>query len=206
MNYLKIKYKYPTLLFIITILMISSCFKQHEKVTNKPTLKDYTIGENWSWKYKGVSGEGEVRSNGIDTKEIVDFKGELGLTSGNDTILISDILKPITSKTPRFKWPLVVGKKWTYERTWISQDSTTGKQSQDAEVLSYKEETVEAGTFMAYTIEYKGTISNSRGYSARTDEVWLYAPKIKNFIKLTQIQDDFKYNEELIKYSNPNKK
>ena len=73
-------------------------------------------------------------------------------------------------------------------------------------VVSYKQETVDAGTFMAYTIEYKGTVSNSRGYNAQTDEVWLYAPKIKNFIKMTQTQDGFLYNEELIKYKKPNEK
>lgn len=96
-----------------------------------------------------------------------------------------------------------MGKKWKYENTWTSQDGTTGSQSQDAEVLSYKEETVEAGTFMAYTIEYIGKISNSRGYSADEKEVWLYAPAVKNFIKLTQNQGDFSYVEELIEYSKP---
>ena len=75
--------------------------------------------------------------------------------------------------------------------------------SQDVEVLSYQEETVEAGTFLAYKIQYKGKITNSRGYSANADEVWLYAPEVKNFIKLTQIQDDFRYEEELIEYSKP---
>ena len=68
-------------------------------------------------------------------------------------------------------------------------------------LLSFKKEIVGAGTFMAYTIEYKGTVSNSRGYSAKTDEVWLYAPEIKNFIKMTQVQDGFSYTEELIEYS-----
>ncbi|SIQ62565.1 hypothetical protein [Maribacter ulvicola] len=125
---------------------------------------------------------------------------------GKDTIPVSDIVKPETSKTPKYKWPLEVGKKWKYEKNWTSQDGTTGKQSQDAEVLSFKEERVGAGTFMAYTIEYKGTVSNSRGYNAQTDEVWLYAPGIKNFIKMTQTQDGFLYSEELIRYSNPNKK
>ena len=72
-------------------------------------------------------------------------------------------------------------------------------------MLSFKEEKVRAVTFMAYTIQYKGKISNSKGYSAVTEDVWLYALVIKNFIKMTQIQDDFVYNEELIKYSNPNK-
>ncbi|WP_252735651.1 MULTISPECIES: hypothetical protein [Zobellia] len=46
------------------------------------------------------------------------------------------------------------------------------------EVLSYEEETVEAGTFMAYTIQYTGRTSNSRGYNADEKEVWLYAPAV----------------------------
>ena len=56
---------------------------------------------------------------------------------------------------------------------------------------------------MAYTIEYNGKTSNSRGYSADEKEVWLYAPAVKNFIKLTQNQGDFLYVEELIEYSKP---
>ena len=206
MNHLKSKFQFSKLLLAIVALTMVSCFKQHEKVTHQPTLKEYTLGEKWEWKYKGVSNKGQVRSDGIDARKIVDIDGVLTILIGKDSVPISDLVKPETSETPRFKWPLVVGKKWTYERTWTSQDGTKGKQSQEAEVLSYKEETVEAGTFMAYTIEYKGTISNSRGYSAKTDEVWLYAPKVKNFIKLTQTQDDFFYNEELINYFNPNRK
>tara|TARA_R110002073_G_scaffold128999_3_gene275096 strand:- start:53615 stop:54235 length:621 start_codon:yes stop_codon:yes gene_type:complete len=206
MNYLKSKYQYSKLLYIVALVMMSSCFKQHEKVTNRPKLKDFTIGEKWTWKYKGVSGEGEVRSEGVDVKEIVNLNGELGMTVENDTILISDILKPIKSKTPRYKWPLEVGKKWKYERDFTSAVGVKGIWSQDVEVLSFKEVTVEAGTFMAYTIEYKGAITNSKGLNAKTDDVWVYAPEIKNFIKMTQIQEGFSYSEELIKYSNPNKK
>ena len=206
MKHFKSKTHFSKLLFIITVLMMSSCFKQYEKVTSRPTLKDYTLGETWEWKYKGVSGKGEVRSEGIDVKKIVNLKGELGMTNGNDTILISDILKPNTSKTPRYKWPLEVGKKWKYERDFTSAVGVKGLWSQDVEVLSYKEITVEAGTFMAYTIEYKGAITNSKGLNAKTDDVWIYAPEIKNFIKMTQVQEGFSYSEELIKYSNPNKK
>lgn len=125
------------------------------------------------------------------------------MTIGKDTILVSVIVKPEDSKTPKYDWPLEVGKKWKYENNWTSQDGTTGSQNQDAEVLSYKEETIEAGTFMAYTIEYTGKTSNSRGYSADEKEVWLYAPAVKNFIKLTQHQGDFLYVEELIEYSKP---
>ena len=192
---------------IIMALMMTSCFKQHEKVTIRPTIKDYVIGERWAWEFKGVSGEGEVRSDGVDIKEIVSKNGELALTSGNDTILVSNILKPITSETPRFKWPLEVGKKWKYETSFTSADgSNTGIYSQDAEVISYRKETVEAGSFMAYTIQYKGGITMSNGSFSKTDDIIVYAPEIKNFIKMIQVQDGFSYYEELIEYSSPNKK
>ena len=186
--------------------MLSTCSAIKTEETVQPTLSDYSVGEKWVWKYKGVTDNGEVRSDGEDIRKTVKMPYGLGITIGNDTIPVTDIVKPEKSETPRYKWPLKVGETWKYEKNWTSQDGTTGAQSQDAKVLSFKEETVGAGTFMAYTIEYKGTVSNSRGYNAQTDEVWLYAPDVKNFIKMTQIQDGFVYNEELIKYVNPNKK
>ena len=186
------------------LAMLSACNNPTKSgITQQPTLADYEVGEKWVWKYKGVTTEGEVRSDGTDTREVVSANGELGMIIGTDTIPVADIVKPDESETPKYHWPLEAGKKWKYENNWTSQDGTTGKQSQDAEVLSFKEETVEAGTFMAYTIQYKGKITNSRGYSADVDEVWLYAPAVKNFIKLTQTQDDFHYVEELIEYSKP---
>ncbi|MEZ5056294.1 MAG: hypothetical protein R2879_04580 [Saprospiraceae bacterium] len=49
---------------------------------------------------------------------------------------------------------------------WYYRKSKSG-----CEVLSYKEETVEAGTFMAYTIKYTGKTTNSRGYDADETEI-----------------------------------
>ena len=191
-------------IILIALVILSACNdKTKSSITQQPTLADYTVGEKWVWKYKGVTTEGEVRSDGIDTREIVSADGVLGMIIGNDTIPVADIVKSDESETPKYDWPLEVGKKWKYENSWTSQDGTTGNQSQDAEILSYQEETVEAGTFMAYTIKYIGKISNSRGYSANEEEVWLYAPAVKNFIKLTQTQGDFLYVEELIEYSKP---
>ena len=196
---------YITLFF--ALMMLCACKGQIDSdVTTQPTLSDYNDGEKWVWKYKGVTTQGEVRSEGTDAREIINLMGELHITIGKDTVPVSDIVKPEVSKTPRYKWPLEVGKTWRYEKSWTSQDGTTGTQSQDAKILSYQEERVDAGTFMAYTIEYKGTVSNSRGYNAQTDEVWLYAPELKNFIKMTQTQDGFLYSEELIEYVNPNSK
>ncbi|MFT4850404.1 MAG: hypothetical protein ACI83B_002961 [Sediminicola sp.] len=189
-------------LFIVAITVLYSCTNKIS-TTKQPTLFDYTAGEKWVWKYKGVTKKGIVRSDGEDTREIVSIDGVLGMVIGTDTIQVTDIVKPEESETPKYDWPLEVGKKWKYEKSWTSQDGTKGTQSQDVEVLSFKKETVEAGTFMAYTIQYKGKITNSRGYSADTEDVWWYAPALKNFIKLTQTQDDFLYKEELIKYSKP---
>ncbi len=192
------------ILILLAVVLLSACNDSTKSsTTNQSTLTDYQVGEKWVWKYKGVTTEGEVRSDGKDTREIVSIDGILGMTIGKDTIPVTEIVKPEESETPKYDWPLKVGKKWKYENNWTSQDGTTGSQSQNAEILSYREETVEAGTFMAYTIEYKGKTTNSRGYSADEKEVWLYAPAVKNFIKLTQNQGDFLYVEELIEYSKP---
>lgn len=191
-------------ILLVALVILSACNDGTKtSITHQPTVADYTEGEKWVWKYKGVTTAGEVRSDGTDTRKIVKFDGELGMTIGKDTIPVTEIAKPEESDTPKYDWPLEVGKKWKYENNWTSQDGTTGNQSQTATVLSFQEETVEAGTFMAYTIEYTGTTSNSRGYNADEKEVWLYAPSVKNFIKLTQDQGDFHYVEELIEYSKP---
>jgi hypothetical protein len=192
------------ILILLALVLLSACHDSTKSsTTNQPTLTDYQVGEKWVWKYKGVTTEGEVRSDGTDTREIISFDGALGMTIGKDTIPVTEIVKPEVSETPKYNWPLEVGKKWKYQNSWTSQDGTTGNQSQNAEVLSYQEETVEAGTFMAYTIKYTGKTTNSRGYSANETEVMLYAPAVKNFIKLTQNQGDFHYVEELIEYSKP---
>lgn len=187
---------------LLTIILFTACKSSTKSgITNQPTLPDYQVGETWIWKYKGVTTEGEVRSNGTDKRMIVHMNEGLGMTIGNDTIPLTDIVKVDESETPKYDWPLEVGKTWKYENNWTSQDGTTGTQSQNAEVLSYQEETVDAGTFMAYTIKYIGRTTNSRGYNADEEEVWLYAPAVKTFIKLTQSQGEFLYVEELIEYS-----
>jgi len=192
------------LITLFSLIILCACESpKRTEITQQPTLADYVLGEKWVWKYKGVTTEGEVRSEGTDTRTIVSTDIGLCMTIGKDTIPLTEIVKPEESETPKYNWPLEVGKKWKYENNWTSQDGTSGTQNQTAEILSFREETVEAGTFMAYTIEYTGTTSNSRGYSAEEKEVWLYAPAVKNFIKLIQNQGDFRYVEELIEYSKP---
>ena len=179
----------------------ASVLSAETNVTQQPTQADYKDGEKWIWKYKGVTTAGEIRAEGKDTKKIISQNGVLNMVTQHKTIPLTDIVKPVESKTPRYSWPLQVGKKWTFEQNWKSEDGTEGSTIQDAEVLSYKEETVQAGTFMAYTIKYKGKITNSKGYSADTEDIHLYAPRLKTFIKLTQSQNDYLYIEELVSYT-----
>lgn len=189
-------------IILLSLIILGACGSpKTSDLTQQPTLEDYQVGEKWVWKYKGVTTSGEVRSDGIDTRTIVRMDEGLGMTIDNDTIPLINIVKRDEGETPKYDWPLEVGKKWKYENNWTSQDGTTGTQSQYAEVLSYQEETVEAGTFMAYTIKYSGKTTNSRGYDADEEEIWIYAPAVKTFIKLTQSQGEFNYVEELIEYS-----
>lgn len=145
-----------------------------------------------------------VQDQGEDYQEVVKYKNSLGFYYGNDTVQIKTILNEKPSQTPRYDWPLNEGKKWKYEVKWSKNEGTTGKTSQDAKIVSYYEVTVAAGKFMAYKIEYKGRISNSRGFDGKLVDFWWYVPAIKTYIKHTQDDGEGIYVNELINYSNPN--
>jgi len=201
-GYLRKEMKLLSTIFVI--VMLGACAsKMDTHATKQPTLNDYSLGEKWVWQFKGVADTGVVRVNGVDVREVVNDNGALSIKSSKGIVPIAEMIVPDLSTTPRYKWPLKVGDTWVYESHWTSEDGTKGKTVQDVEVVSYQEETVLAGEFMAYTISYKGNITNSRGYSAYTEEVILYSPEVKNFIKLTQKQEGYLYIEELAEYLKP---
>lgn len=189
------------LLVLVTLAVYG--FADRKESALQPTLADYKVGEKWVWKFKGVTNAGVIRAEGIDIKEVVEENNELKMVIGTKSVPLTDVVVKEESNTPRYSWPLQVGKQWKFEQSWTSQDGTQGKTSQSAEVLSYKEITVEAGSFMAYEIKYTGKITNSTGFSAETVDIHWYAPKVKSFIKLMQIQGDYTYIEELTEYSTP---
>ena len=104
--------KNQILILLALVIHIACNDTTKTSTTQQPSLADYMVGEKWVWKYKGVTTEGEVRSDGTDTREIVSFDGALGMTIGKDTIPVTEIVKPEVSETPKFDWPLEVGKKW----------------------------------------------------------------------------------------------
>lgn len=179
------------------LLLLSSC---SISTTDKPTLNDYKIGEKWIWKWSR-SVEGKVRAKGEDFKEVVDYNGKLGFWNGIDTVQISTILDQKQSNTPFRSWPLYVGKKWKYESEWENNEGTKGKTSQDAEIVSFEELNVVAGKFMAYKIEYKGIVTNSRGFKGEMSDTWWYSPDLKTYIKHVNNDGYGVYTNELTYYS-----
>lgn len=182
---------------LAVLLFLSSC---STLTTNKPALNDYNMGEKWVWHWKR-SIEGAIRAEGEDFQEVVAYQGELGFWNGVDTVLISTVLNQKQSSTPFRSWPLYVGKKWKYESEWENNEGTTGKTSQDAEVISFEELNVVAGKFMAYQIAYKGIVTNSRGFKGEMSDTWWYSPDLKTYIKHINNDGYGVYTNELIRYS-----
>ncbi len=190
------------LVLLIILLIVFSCGNHRSQETGKPNLNDYSVGEKWTWKWESAV-NGEVRGEGKDIQEVVNYKGALALWNGFDTVRISDILNKKTSSTPFRDWPLKVGKKWKYESEWVNESGQKGITSQQAEVVSIEELEVIAGKFMTYKIKYNGFIENyeAGGKGEVTDTFW-YCPELKTSIKHIQKgANNFMYTSELIEYA-----
>ena len=60
------------LIILLSAILFGACDNTKEtNLTQQPTIEDYQLGETWVWKYKGVTTEGEVRSDGTDKRMIV---------------------------------------------------------------------------------------------------------------------------------------
>lgn len=144
--------------------------------------------------------EREIQAEGEDRLEVVQYNGALALWNDADTTQISATEQKKQNDTPFRDWPLIVDKKWKYEHTWVNNERTKGTISQDVEVVSFKEAVVEAGRFMAYKIEYRGRIVNSRGFNGEMNDDWWYCPDLKKDIKHGNEDEHGRYVNELIDY------
>ncbi len=187
-----------TLLIKLAVLLVfTNCVPTK---TDQPSLNEYTMGEIWVWKWER-SVAGEVRASGEDIQEVVAYNGELGLWNGIDTVLLSSTLKPEQSDTPFRNWPLQVGKKWKYVSEWENNEGTKGKTSQDVQIVAFEELSVAAGKYKAYKIEYKGIVTNSRGFKGEMTDIWWYSPDLKTYIKHLNNDGYGIYVNELTSYS-----
>lgn len=199
--------KINTLLAILALLILSACNTSVKPITaNEPTVKDYVVGEQWEYTYKSTSGE-KIMNEGKTTKEVVVYKNRMGFLYGKDTVPITN---PPSKKsaTPNKDWPLEVGKKWKYESEAANGVGDRMTTKQVAEVISYGDVRVKAGTFKAFKIVYTGTIRNHK-YSktgAPSNDIWWYAPALKSYIKHTQDNgavSTYSYVNELSNYVKP---
>lgn len=181
------------------LLVFSNCASTK---TNQPTLKDYTIGEKWTWKWERAV-EGEIRAQGEDIQEVVNYNGTMGLWNGADTVQISKTTNQKQSSTPFRNWPLQVGKNGNTSQNGKIMKVLRGKTSQDAEIVSFEELNVVAGTFKAYKIVYKGIVTNSRGFKGEMTDIWWYSPALKTYIKHINEDGYGVYVNELTSYSKP---
>ena len=183
--------------YMTILISLSSCASL---TTQQPTVNDFRIGEKWTWKWSRTV-EGEVKAEGVDLLEIVGYNGGLGFWNGVDTVQVWDALVQKKSATPFRDWPLKVGKKWKFEDKWENNEGTTGTTSQEVEVVSFGEITVAAGKFMAFKIEYRGTVVNSRGFNGKMNDDWWYAPALKTYVKHVNDDNYGLYVNELIDYA-----
>jgi len=186
------------LISLTLVMILTSCAS---KKTYEPVVKDYQMGEKWTWKWERTV-EGEIRGQGQDTQKVVSDNGILGLWNGIDTIQIPTIADKNLGSTPFRSWPLYVGKKWKFESEWTNESGLKGKTSQDAEIISFEELNVVAGKFMAYKIRYQGLIENySTGGKGEVTDIFWYCPQLKTNIKHVQDDGYGLYTSELISYS-----
>ncbi|TJY38015.1 hypothetical protein [Pontimicrobium aquaticum] len=208
MKQTKIMHYILKFLYVAVISLLFSCGENTLLETNKPTLNDFTVGEKWTWKWQR-SVEGEVLGEGVDVKEVVNYKGDLGFhyVHLKDTVKITEIVNRKQSKNPFRDWPLKLGKKWKHIENWENESGEKGRYNRDVEVVSFEKITVKAGEFWAYKIKYDGVIENfATGGKGEMVDFWWYCPDLKDYLKHTQDSGNgFLYSSELIKYSNPNK-
>lgn len=192
-----IKMTKKVMLQFVAVLLL--CYSCSNEATEHPEKEDYKLGEKWVWKWSRAV-DGEVRASGQDIQEVVQYKGDLGIWNGMDTIPIATFLDVKPGETPFRDWPLFVGKKWKYESEWENNEGTKGKTSQNVEVVAFEEVQVDAGSFMAYKIAYSGLVTNSRGFKGEMIDTWYYAPELKTYVKHINKDGYGIYTNELISY------
>ena len=81
------------LLTIFIITTLGACVsKMGANITNQPTLKDYSLGEKWVWKFKGVTDKGVVRADGLDSRQVINDNGMLSIKSSKASVSIADLI------------------------------------------------------------------------------------------------------------------
>jgi len=82
-----------------------------------------------------------------------------------------------------YSFPLQVGKKWQSNPTFQNQECGETQALIDAEVATWEDVTVPAGTFRALRIEHSGTWTAPKCGTGRTVLRFWYAPDVRRHVK-----------------------
>jgi hypothetical protein len=104
-------------------------------------------------------------------------------------------IEEISPNITRFKWPLKVGKRWSFSYDFWELDKSGQGVINSVIVKSYEEVAVPAGTFQVFKIFRQGET---------LDETYYYAPSVGMTVKVELLRTGGKgYLDELKEYSIP---
>lgn len=167
-----------------TISLVMLCSPALAQKADRPTVKagdqwqfamTPSTGRNLEWVVKSVTAEG------IKATE----NGEQLLLSRDLNVLASPRRKDSNRRLLRF--PLEVGKSWTYANSYLLKDTeTTGRGKYSVVVLSYEKVQVPAGEFDAFKLESTGSFSRTSKagpVSGLASTTYWYAPAARAIVK-----------------------
>ena len=155
-------------------------------VVERPT---YTVGDFWI--FTTADGE-DVKIEFLKEEKKRYYFNKNGVQTIKDFNLTPKQSKGLGYLGPVIKFPLEVGKLWTYN--YRGKLTSKGSKFRIARynVIAYKQITVPAGTFWAFKVEVN---KETEGGKFKGSHTYWYAPAVKYIIK-----DSSKKKERLKKY------
>ena len=190
---------------VVGLLVAVSATAVHSQSIQQPTynvgdLWTHRLTDGWTGKVKqetsqtviGLSGEFIRVNNAVKT--LNPQSGQLAAPTLNDASQRSNfnfsyITNGQVSTRVNFDWPLVVGKKWTYEHATSSSSALATpvifSYKTNAEVVSYEEVETTAGKFKAMKVVHKASWKESVNNEGTQILTYWYAPLAKRYVKYT---------------------
>ena len=91
----------------------------------------------------------------------------------------------MVGRSESLRFPLAVGKSWTFSYKFSGKPGSVTEISQTARVKGWETVSVPAGRFRAVRVEHEGRYNTSSGsgrWSGRIQEVYWYAPSVRRVV------------------------
>ena len=157
---------------------------QSEKQTvERPDVK---VGDAWTYVTMDLLTKIPQRESTLEITEV----GEATITGkvrsdGKESVARYGPDWSGASDFPIFSFPLEIGKKWKYRRSYMGSCGDAVDEM-EAEVKGWEDIEVPAGKFRALRVEHNGTFNAPRcGYGKKHHWCW-YVPSVKRFVRYEQ--------------------